>query len=324
MKKITKSGNRNPRHTWEIVGTLIAIILITIPGALDAYRGDNWSSTKAGEFGDFVGGYFGTVFLVISVAVVVGSYRNQRAYERTTAFESRFFELLRYHRDNTAEIEVEGLKGRRAFVSFLREWRLLIQLVRFLEGTRIERLNVRQRASLSYLAFFHGSGPNGRRALEKAAHAAGHSTSVVDSLVGCMSHDWTVYSQQRRGKSPRPELCFGTVSESELRPLAYVPYEGHHSRLAHYFRHLLHLVRYACEHSPKGTAAEYIDLVRAQLTTHEQAIFALHISGAAGPSTPEERVQRYQLINDIPAGFFSEDEFDLNALSQDAAPVHPR
>lgn len=311
MNPEKKPRKRGPTHTWEIWCSFAAIAFVTLFGVLpEAYRGTVWNAEKAGQFGDFIGGYFGTIFLVVSVAVLVGSYRNQRFSNRLVAFESRFFELLKYHRDNTVEIEVEDIKGRRAFVSFIREWRLLAAVLQKAESQLSMKLKVTERAILSYLAFYHGSGPNARRSFVQEA-VKGYRLELVTEVLRIMSSDWELY---KRAHSSRGDAATPNAEGKELKPLAYIPFEGHHSRLAHYFRHMFHLVKYAADYAPKGTAQDYVDLVRAQLTTHEQAVLALHAASVDGAWRTQDYLQGYHLIKDIPLGFLTDEEFPVREV----------
>lgn len=313
---------RGPSHTWETWGSVVAIVAITLFGLIpEAYRGTDWDATLAGQFGDFVGGYFGTVFLVISVGVLVGSYRTQRFTDQVAAFESRFFQLLSYHRDNTTEIEVDSLRGRRAFVSFIREWRLLIPLVREAEVTAPAKvkLSTDEQGILAYLAFYHGSGPNARRTLVEAARDH-YGEALVCALIDRMSVDWAIYKKASKDGEPEPEwnpVPTENAPTMNERPLAYTPFEGHHSRLAHYFRHLFHIVKYAADHAPGKTAQEYVDLVRAQLTTHEQVVLALHAASVKGPWKSQNFLQTFHLIKNIPKGFLTEEEFSIRSAFPD-------
>jgi hypothetical protein len=59
------------------------------------------------------------------------------------------------------------------------------------------------------------------------------------------------------------------------RKLGYKPFEGHQSRLGHYFRHLYQMICYIYSHE-NGRASEYADLLRAQLSNHEQALYCFN------------------------------------------------
>ena len=108
------------QHRGELLFFLtgfIAIHLALLAGTFSPGFGNRIQSTKASEFGQFVGGYVGTIFVIASVALLIASFRNQRAASELSAFENRFFELLKYHRENVSEIGIGGRVGRKVFVS---------------------------------------------------------------------------------------------------------------------------------------------------------------------------------------------------------------
>lgn len=71
-----RSSNIFRDHIWEISVGLVAIVAISAVALNEAYCGDALEAVKAGQFGDFVGGYIGTLVLVISVAAFLASYRH--------------------------------------------------------------------------------------------------------------------------------------------------------------------------------------------------------------------------------------------------------
>jgi hypothetical protein len=129
-----------------------------------------------------------------------------------------------------------------------------------------------------------------------------------------MSIDWVIYKKASKADMPEAEwnpAPTGYPPSMNQRPLAYTPFEGHHSRLAHYFSHLIHIVKYAANHAPGDTGQEYVDLVRAQLTTHEQVVLALHAASVEGPWKSQNILQDFHLIKNIPKGFLTEEEFNI-------------
>jgi hypothetical protein len=115
-------------HRGELlffVTGLIAVHLALFSGTFGPGFRNKVDSTKASEFGQFVGGYVRTIFVIASVALLIASFRNQRAASELSAFENRFFELLKYHRENVSEIEIGERTGRKVFISLIREFREL-------------------------------------------------------------------------------------------------------------------------------------------------------------------------------------------------------
>src|SRR5689334_16289624 len=94
------------KHWIEVMAAVIAVAGIHAFLLSDAFRGDHIDSTKASEFGDFITGYVGTIILVVTAAFLSIQLRDQLSTNQSTSFESRFFELLKYHRENVAEIGI--------------------------------------------------------------------------------------------------------------------------------------------------------------------------------------------------------------------------
>lgn len=158
---------------------------ITAFALFPAFRGTSISDgANAGQFGDFIGGYFGTVFLILSVVLLFGSYRDQRATNRRNLVESRFFEMLGYHRENVADLGIDdGKLGQRVFVSMIREFRDVWKIVN-LEAPDYPRM---QKLDLAYRAFYYGVGPNSTRIL-KAAVEKSHPFDLVKRVTDRLDH----------------------------------------------------------------------------------------------------------------------------------------
>ncbi len=62
-------------HWFEIVAAVLAIAIIHAFLFAETFKGDRLDASRAGLFGDFIGGYLGTIFLVFSVVILVIVYR---------------------------------------------------------------------------------------------------------------------------------------------------------------------------------------------------------------------------------------------------------
>src|SRR5690606_5079788 len=105
---------------------------------------DTISPGGAGLFGDFVGGYFGTIFSLGSLALLLLTLQLQRRSSEKLAFEGKFFELVRLHRDNVSELRVQGVSGRKLFVVLIRELRAIIEQLREIDSRFSHSLTSRQ------------------------------------------------------------------------------------------------------------------------------------------------------------------------------------
>ncbi len=99
--------------------------------------------------------------------------------------------------------------------------------------------------------------------------------------------------------------------------IKYKPFQGHQSRLGHYFRNLYQIVKFV--HFQKilsdSEKYDYVRSIRTQLSNHEQAFLLLNIISDLGHSWREsdkDFLKKYKLIRNIPNGFFSTDELKLS------------
>lgn len=124
------------------------------------------------------------------------------------------------------------------------------------------------------------------------------------------------------------EPTFTDAIESKLRQaqtrekvldeqkLGYVPFEGHQSRLGHYYRHLYQMIRYVDQQSMDIDKYEYVKTIRAQLSTHEQALLLVNSLTPVGRNWWENGLMlKYRLVQNLPPNFFdSSTELDTSEL----------
>ena len=93
------------------------------------WGGERLKAENAAQWGDFIGGYIGTIFAPVGVLLLVVTLFEQIQKDKAEGFETRFFQLLDYHRENTAAIGIGDKYGLRTFVTLLREFRLVLRKV---------------------------------------------------------------------------------------------------------------------------------------------------------------------------------------------------
>ncbi|WP_395733880.1 putative phage abortive infection protein [Prosthecobacter sp.] len=265
---------------------------------------------KAGQFGDFVGGFIGTFIFSLSVVIVTLTYWNQKETNQRTAFESRFFELLKFHRENLAGVEIDGKKGHRAFVSLVREFRMSLSIVRSACFSLDIHYTQRQMIDLAYMAFYYGVGPNSSRILEKSV-GKNHPQNLISLVVQKMT---TIQEAYSLSKSESELSYFWTMQMAgyERARIHYCPFDGHQSRIAHYYRHLWQMMKYVETHENDVKAQDYAGIVSSQMSNHEQALLCLNSLAAIGSAWIDEGgwfgkkglLIRYALIKNIPEDFF--------------------
>jgi hypothetical protein len=235
-------------------------------------------------------------------------YDQETAHQRTT-FVARFFELLRYHRENVGDIEIADKKGRRAFVSMIREFRMALKLVKKANTEKNAELTQDRIISLAYLAFYYGVGWNSTRIFKKSADD--YPLELVEELVTKMGYAQHTFKSLKEDKEDK-KLSKGEVAmngDLEIEGFPYRPFDGHQSRLGHYYRHLYQIMKYVDEYAkgPKEPNA-YGAIVRAQLSNHEQALLCLNSLSPVGMAWRRSGgyLTKYGLIQNIPESFFHE------------------
>ena len=125
------------KYVIIIIGTLFAIIFCFIVFN-KVYFSFNTSididPKLASEFGDFVGGFIGTLFTFLSILIVSYSILQQTCENRKNSVKATFFQMIDYHYKNLEQIEtpkperIDKIeKGKRGFVSYKIQMNRLLQ-----------------------------------------------------------------------------------------------------------------------------------------------------------------------------------------------------
>jgi hypothetical protein len=288
----------------EILIFVIGLLLINAIFLPKAFRQSTAVDPEgASQLGNFVGGYIGPILSLLGVLVLVATFRSQRELSEKQSFENKYFELLKMHRDNVGEIEIRNASGdrsasgRKLFVLMLREFRAALKIISELAQSSQITLTQEELIHLAYYCVFYGVGPNSSRMLKLSL--ASFPRSFVNSIESRLNnhHIKNIVARERN--------------------LFYVPFEGHQSRLGHYYRHLYQMVRYVDERTPESHRKyEYMKTVRAQLSTHEQALLLINSLTPVGRNWWRKHlIDRYRLVQNIPRGFFDkEKELDIDQL----------
>jgi len=144
---------------------------------------------KSGQVGDFLGGVVGTIFSLSGFILLIVTLSEQRRATTKERFESKFFDLLRLHRENVRELENNGKSGRKELHDIFEQYlecrnemkpffkmkqekslyqpEYLEELKKALKLTNpdISALDL-AKVSLPYIFIFYGLSSAGRNALE--------------------------------------------------------------------------------------------------------------------------------------------------------------
>lgn len=281
---------------WEIGVFIFVEAIINVFLTQGAFRGKEIVAENAGYFGSFIGGYIGTACNLLSAVLLFSTLRMQRKSSEVEKFENRFFELLRLHRENVNEIGIGKTEGRATFVILLRDFREIFRLTMKVcneyVATNQEQLDIEDRINIAYLSFYYGTGPNSTRILRNALSR--YESVLIEQLIERFKEEY----------------------EKEKGKCQYKVFEGHQSRLGHYYRHLYQTVMYVDNKEIEIDKDEYVKTLRAQLSNHEQALFAFNVLSDLGNDWIKNKlIDKYDFIKNIPKEFIdSESEIDIKEL----------
>ncbi|WMJ08339.1 putative phage abortive infection protein [Nitrosomonas sp. sh817] len=284
-------------HISEIIVLIGGFVVMNLIFIAEVFRAsDTVDPEGASQLGNFVGGYVGTLFALASFMLLLRNLKNQQKSSEILMFETKYFELLRLHRDNVAELEVEGISGRKLFVVLIREFRLILEIVIEIARECSQNLNKKELLHITYYCLYYGTGPNSSRILKL-------SLAEFDSkFIGRLEDE---LNDQEKKKMVKCEKNF-----------PYIPFEGHQSRLGHYYRHLYQAVKYVDQQEilTFDKKYEFVKTIRAQLSNHEQALLLLNsISPMGNRWWSDDYMRKYEIVKNIPPEFFDcKKEIDMS------------
>lgn len=291
---------------WSIgaVASLILVFLLTIKTNFAFF-----DYTKTGEIGDTIGG-ISSPFIGIAAAVLTflafymqfkanemhsSQFMIQKKENERNKHESTIVFLMKQNRSIVDSMSVGGKKqGATCFVLMLLELQAIFVITK---DFYTNKLTDDELANISYLLLFNGVGSKSDELnMPLLQHIPKHQ-ELLWLLRGIVVVDDKVYGIEN--------LESKIYIRNLLYNMQYKPFDGHQSRLGHYFRNLFHMLKYTTsvddELISPDDKYEIIKSLRSQLTSHEQIfIYFNAISSYGAPMREAKYIETYQLIKNIP------------------------
>lgn len=251
-------------------------------------------SSLASEYGSLIGGVVGSIFTLAGMLLLYETIVAQRKSFEIQQFEARLFELIRMHRDNVAQmthrIPNEADKysnGASVFVQIKSQFSELYRIIKpkvDKDKTIADDDKEREAINISYFILFFGVSREAREDLENAL--SGFDKKMIREIIEKISARKTEYDSNT--------VYFG----------------GHQVRLGHYYRHLYLTVKYVdkTKFLNEDEKYDYVKILRAQLTNHEQALFFIN-SLSIGKKWEDKKnkfITKYKLIRNLPRNFIKD------------------
>lgn len=286
------------------IAVISALLVLVLPLWLtNAFNGFSTDGSKSGQLGDFVGGYLGTAAVILSIGVLWASFKQSRKSEAKLEFERMYFEMLRFHRENTSELVLDQLHGRRIFIFLVRELRLAREALIVVNDRLKLPLSKQDEWTFAYMALFYGIGSHSDRLLKKSLEK--FNPQLVRDFVAHLHTMQNHYDSEK-------------ILNNNDQGIPYLLFDGHQSRLGHYYRHLFQTVKFV--HNSKEVESEQkkyelMRTVRAQLSNYEQVLLLANcLTPLGAPWNNERLLVKYKLVKNIPRDFFASHELELERM----------
>jgi hypothetical protein len=211
--------------------------------------------------------------------------------EQRQKIESRFFELLKMHRENLEEIQVGDVHGKPAFQKLYEELMVCLEIANKVNNSRNLGLEEEPLLNFGYLAFFFGCAEVEYSVKTFRQKVSDYDLFFVEDFI-------------KECKAEKERL------KVDAR-FSHTVLEGHQMYLATYFRHLYQTVRYINNPEHKVLSYEdryeYMGTLRAQLSPHEQILLfynSLSVLGEAWErrfkdDVNKQLITKYNMIRNV-------------------------
>ncbi len=246
------------------------------------------NTTIANDFGSFLGGVIGPIFSLSAFLLVYATLVEQQKTFELQKFEGRYFELLRYHRENVSLMRLrvpsqEDMisEGSSCFIEMKKQFDEIYSIIE--KHATDRNITEPKKINISFLILYYGVGK-----------------ATLPALLASVDKSMTDFA----------ELI---IKECKIKKAEYDPnivyHGGNQSRLGHYFRNLSYIVNYVNEAKilTEQEKYEYVKMLRTQFSQYELAIFFFNSFTNHGSGwKKKDLINRYKLIKNIPENFLGE------------------
>ncbi|WP_122388860.1 putative phage abortive infection protein [Pseudomonas syringae group genomosp. 3] len=267
------------------VVSLIAAALILFN---DVYFNTSFriDSELAAKFGDFFGGFIGTIFAIFSVALLIYTIVVQHLEVSKNSARDCFFKMLDYHNENLRGIRVPSIEtakihvieeGRRAFVVFKIQLKRLLQAVSEVDVEHSIQLTEAQKIDIAYMCFYYGQNDTW--------------VDFIKQKLSCYPNGGLVAEMMLKKVKAREDLKLGRTNQTEL---------------SSYFRNMYNAIKLV-DGDKYLSESEKINLVkiyRAQLSNPELYILFFNLVSRFGKKWNANcYIEKYELLTNLPVAY---------------------
>lgn len=313
MSKKSLNSYLKKALTWWLVGVLASLILVYFFTLNTGISYFNYMNT--GQIGDTIGG-ISSPFIGVAAAVLTflafymqfkanEMHSKQFSEQKTDAErdkkEDTILFLIKQNRSIAESMSIgKTVAGTRCFVKMYKELRVIFEIAKSFYENELQsgELTLDDISNISYLILFNGIGQTSDPLNEPLLSHFSRSNDLLNTFRNIYQDSLGIW----RGF----EFVKTTIDIAELlNELEYFPFDGHLTRLSHYFRNLFHTLKYTelvdVKLLSKDDKYEIIKTLRSQLTNYEQIIIYFNaISSYGTPMRRAKHIETYKLIKNIP------------------------
>jgi len=323
---------------WIGIGIfLILVILICFfPYWLTSDSIFDRNFTNTGPIGDTIGGIMGPFIAIIASGLTfIAFWAQYKANLKQTEqfniqaddvkierFESKFYEMIKIHRDNITEISISKgtIVKRKAFISMFLELKCAYYVLKKLNDSgKIDKIEKEEDIiNIAYIAFFTGVGDNSNKVAKYLLER--YNQGMIDIYLNELLKLKEYFNEEIQILDPPNN--FGNFSSTfekrkritvnynniSINFMSYPPFNGHMSRLGHYYRHLFQTVKFVVNNEFSKVKKEnktikynYLKTLRAQLSDYEMLLLYYNSLSDLGSAWIEENYfTDWKFIKNIP------------------------
>jgi hypothetical protein len=316
--------NTFDKKFWKIFIPFIILILIILflPYLITTRLWFDINFTTTGPIGDTIGGILGP-FIALAAAILTffafwvqyQANEQQKTDLKIERFENKFYELLKLHKENVNELYLaEGIIGRKTFVHLTNELRACYKVCEKLikSNEKYSNINI---MNFSYKIFFYGIGE------QSEEYYVGTFNENEKKIFPAVRSNLQLFQERYKQIEQIQKKNTNYKYDDDISMnLLYYPFNGHVNKLGHYFRHLFQTSRFVIDEKKsiidEVQKYEYIKMLRAQLTDHEQLL--MYYNGISWYEKEwKELFTTFRLIKNIPITLANFDKSPLTYYSNE-------
>lgn len=258
--------------------------------------------SETGQIGDTIGGLMNP-FISVSAVLVTGlafyaQYKANEVFKRQIEFqkfENQFYEMLRLHKENVNEIEIETIKGEK-----IRGRNAFFEMKKDLENLFLLNDELTQSSfKMNYNIFFWGFEDN-RKPIKYRNMTEEEFEEFIENFGKSSKGEPSEIEKYSKGEDISFDIS-GKLSELKIHKL-----KGHHNYLGHYCRHLFLTVKFVVKQKNELVSEEqkmdYLRILRAQLSNYEQIMLFYNWLSGYGATWEDDKNRfftKYKMIHNL-------------------------